>query len=171
MAKQKLGKSKALRIILIIVGFISFGLGTVGIVIPGVLPTTPFYLLTSYCFVKSSERFNNWFMNSKLYHKYLENFATTRAMILRNELCLLLFVSAMLMLTIYFVNNLVVSIILTVLIALKYTYFVWRVKPISKPEYIKMMALRQAEAEKEKALEEQNKNLEIKEENKEVEKC
>ena len=130
-------KSKILRIILIIIGFISLGLGTVGIILP-ILPTTPFFLLTSFCFVKFSKRFNTWFLNSKLYHKYLENFAKTRAMILRNEIILLLCVSAMLMSTIYFVDSLAVSIILTILIAIKYLYFVLRVKPISKEEYLRM---------------------------------
>ena len=135
--ESKIVKSKILRVILIIVGFISFGLGTVGIFLP-ILPTTPLYLLTSFCFVKSSKRFNTWFLNSKLYKKHLENFAKNKAMIIYNELFLLLAVSTMLMCTIYFVNNLTVTIILTILIACKYLYFIFQVKPISKEEYLKM---------------------------------
>lgn len=130
-------KSRILRLLLMIVGFISLGLGVVGIVLP-ILPTAPFLLLTSFCFVKSSAKFHKWFLNSKIYKKYLENFVRNKAMVLRNELILLLAVSLMLLLTIYFTNNLVVTIILTILIFFKYLYFVLFVKPITKNEYIKL---------------------------------
>ena len=130
-------KSRILRVLLMIVGFISLGLGVVGIILP-ILPTAPFLLLTSFCFVKSSTKFHNWFLNSKIYKKYLENFVRNKAMLLRNELILLLAVSLMLLLTIYFTNNLVVTIILTILIFFKYLYFVLFVKPITKNEYLKL---------------------------------
>ena len=63
-------KNKLLRLILMILGFISLSLGVIGVIIP-ILPTVPFLLLTSFCFVKSSEKFNNWFLNTKLYKKHL----------------------------------------------------------------------------------------------------
>ena len=50
-------KNKLLRLILMILGFISLSLGVIGVIIP-ILPTVPFLLLTSFCFVKSSEKFN-----------------------------------------------------------------------------------------------------------------
>lgn len=127
-------KSKILRFILIIIGFISLGLGVVGIVLP-ILPTAPFLLLTSFCFVKSSKRFHNWFLNSKIYKKYLENFAKNKVMTLKGELMLLILVSLMLLTTIILVNNYVVTIILTTLIFCKYTYFVLFVRPVTKEEY------------------------------------
>ena len=130
-------KSKILRFILLIVGFISLGLGVTGIILP-ILPTTPFLLLTSFCFVKSSTKFNNWFLNSKIYKKYLENFAKNKVMTLKNELILLLAVSLFLILTMFFVNNIVVTIILTTLILCKYSYFIIFIKPVNKDTYNKI---------------------------------
>ena len=42
-------------------GFVSLGVGVVGIVVPG-LPTTVFLLITAYCFTRSSERLHRWLM-------------------------------------------------------------------------------------------------------------
>lgn len=127
-------KSKLLRFILMGLGFLSLGLGCVGIILP-ILPTAPFLLLTSFCFVKSSERFNKWFLNSKIYKKYLENFAKNKVMTLKGELILLLFVSLLLLTTLILVNSLIVTIILTCLIFFKYLYFVIFVKPVTKTKY------------------------------------
>ena len=40
-------------------GWISLALGTLGILLP-LLPTTPFVLLAAYCFSKSSHRLHHW---------------------------------------------------------------------------------------------------------------
>lgn len=128
-------KNRFLRFLLLILGFISLGLGITGIILP-ILPTTPFLLLTSFCFVKSSVKFNKWFLNSKIYKKYLENFSKNKVMTLKSELILLSIVSAMLLVTMYMVNNLVVTIILSILILIKYSYFIFFVKPVTKEKYL-----------------------------------
>ncbi len=133
--KSKLSRSKVVRVIFLIVGCVSFALGTVGIVIP-VLPTVPFYLLTAFCFVRGSEKFANWFLNSKLYKNHVGNFAKHRVMTIYGEMLLLMFVSALLMTSMWFINKLAMTIVFSVLIACKYAYFVFRVTPVSKKEYL-----------------------------------
>ena len=67
------------KILLIIVGCIGVGLGAVGAVIP-LLPAFPFLLLAAVCFAKSSERLNNWFINTKLYKNNLETYVKGQGM-------------------------------------------------------------------------------------------
>lgn len=47
------------KILYIVIGCISVGLGAVGAVIP-FLPSVPFLLLAAFCFARSSERLNTW---------------------------------------------------------------------------------------------------------------
>ncbi|HIT43929.1 TPA: DUF454 family protein, partial [Candidatus Avacholeplasma faecigallinarum] len=47
-----------MRIIYCILGFITLGLGIIGVVLP-IIPTVPFLLLTSFFFSKGSKRFND----------------------------------------------------------------------------------------------------------------
>lgn len=66
------------RWLLISVGMISFALGAIGAIIP-ILPTTPFLLLASYCFARSSERFDRWLRSTKLFQFYAEDYVNTGA--------------------------------------------------------------------------------------------
>lgn len=54
------------KILYIMIGCISLGLGIIGVILP-ILPTVPFVLLAAFCFAKSSEKLDGWFKNTKLY--------------------------------------------------------------------------------------------------------
>lgn len=67
-----------IRILLIIAGCLSLTLGMIGIFIP-ILPTTPFLLLASFLFLKSSTRLLNWLINHKYLGSYIQNFQIHKA--------------------------------------------------------------------------------------------
>ena len=77
-----------IRILWIILGFISLGLGTVGIALP-LLPTVPFYLATVFCFAKSSKRLHDWFTGTRLYKENLESFVERKAMSIKTKISIL----------------------------------------------------------------------------------
>lgn len=59
-------KSEVLRLVLIVVGWISVMAGVVGAFLP-LVPTVPFLLLAVACFARSSRRFHDWLVD----HAYL----------------------------------------------------------------------------------------------------
>ncbi|TVL68911.1 YbaN family protein [Brachyspira hyodysenteriae] len=124
-----------MRILFICLGFLFVGIGAVGIVVP-ILPTTPFLLLASFFFAKGSKRFHDWFMSTKIYKKHLESFVKSRAMTLKSKLTILLPVSAMLIVTFIFVNNLHARIVLVILFITKYLYFFTQIRTIKEGEEI-----------------------------------
>lgn len=70
---------KVKKIVYIVIGCIGVGVGAVGAVVP-MLPAFPFLLLAAYCFGRSSEKLNNWFINTKLYKDNLESYVAGKGM-------------------------------------------------------------------------------------------
>jgi uncharacterized membrane protein YbaN (DUF454 family) len=62
-----------MKYLLIILGVISLTLGIIGICLP-VLPTTPFLLLSSFLFARSSNKLYNWLLNHKVLGEYIRGF-------------------------------------------------------------------------------------------------
>ncbi len=131
---EKESKYFIIRILFILLGIFSLVLGTIGIFLP-ILPTTPLYLLASYCFVKGSKKFNDYFISTKLYIKYVSGFVEHKTMSLTGMFGMLSFVSIMLIIAMVMVSEVIpMAIVLNVLLLIKYSYFITRVKVVSKKE-------------------------------------
>lgn len=66
------------KALLLILGTISLILGTIGIFLP-ILPTTPFYLLTAWCYVRSSQKLYNKVMNNKFFGYIVKDYMEKKA--------------------------------------------------------------------------------------------
>ena len=118
-----------MRIVWLLFGFLSMGIGAVGVVLP-VLPTTPFLLLASFCLAKGSERFHKWFTGTKLYKRHLDSFVKNRAMTLKTKFSLLIPASCMLLLAFLAMRNVYGRVFIVFLIVFKYVYFFTKIRTI-----------------------------------------
>lgn len=66
------------KIILVSVGSITLVLGTLGLFIP-LLPTTPFWLVTAWCYIRSSDRLYKRVMANKCFGSYIKDYVEDKA--------------------------------------------------------------------------------------------
>ena len=134
--KDKNSNSKVKRIVFIVIGCICFGLGTVGVILP-ILPTTPFYLVTAYCFARSSKRMEDWFKGTKLYKKHLESFVKKEGMLMSTKIGIISSVTILMGIGFFLMARKdiwVGCIVLGVVWLAHIIYFVFFVKTIKKTE-------------------------------------
>lgn len=121
--------NKVKKGLLVTIGLLSMGLGLIGVILP-VLPTTPFLLLASVCFVKGSDRFDRWFKGTKLYQKHLETFVESKKMTLKQKWTILLFADFMLIFPFILIDSLHMRLFLILLILCKFYYFFVKIETI-----------------------------------------
>jgi uncharacterized membrane protein YbaN (DUF454 family) len=118
----------AYKLVLIILGFISLILSIIGIVIP-ILPTTPFLLLSAFCFFKGSKKLDQWFKNTSLYKKHVDTFIEDKEMDLKSKISTILTLTLLFSIGFFFAKNLiVVRIILAIIWIIHILYFTLYIK-------------------------------------------
>jgi hypothetical protein len=65
------------RFAFVVAGLVCVGLAYLGAILPG-LPTTPWVLLASYCFARSSPRLERWLKRSPIFGKLLRDWEEHR---------------------------------------------------------------------------------------------
>lgn len=85
-----------------IAGTVALLLGILGIFLP-VLPTTPFLLLASACYMRGSDRMHRWLMNQRHLGPYIRNFTAGRGIPLRAKIAALALMWTSLTLSMWFV--------------------------------------------------------------------
>ncbi|MCA1060405.1 YbaN family protein [Rossellomorea aquimaris] len=125
---------KMKSILFMVLGFIALVFGIAGTVLP-VLPGGPFYLLSAYCFAKSSKRMEAWFQNTTIYKKYVVAFLEKKGMTLKEKIRINITADFFILLSVLYVDILAVRIILIGLALYKHYYFIKKIKTIQPEPY------------------------------------
>lgn len=116
-----------MRLVYLTIGFISLGLGIIGIPLP-ILPTTPFLLLAMACFAKSSKRFEKWLYQTKLYQTYVADYRETKSIAKERKKWILLQIYILMGISIYLAPIIWVKLALGAL-TIFITYYLLKVIP------------------------------------------
>ncbi|MFJ7467196.1 YbaN family protein [Peribacillus frigoritolerans] len=122
---------KVKSILFFLLGAISLLIGIAGTVLP-VLPGGPFYLFAAFCFAKSSKSIENWFKSTSLYEKYVEAFLQKKGMTRREKIRINLIADFFIIISLFYVDILLVKILLVVLALYKHYYFIKKIKTIDR---------------------------------------
>jgi uncharacterized protein len=98
---KKSKRHKVVRALLLMVGTISLVLGAIGIVLP-ILPTTPFLLLSSACYLRSSERMHKWLLGNRWFGEYIRNYQAGKGIPLKTKIVAMAFLWAAIVYSAFF---------------------------------------------------------------------
>ena len=122
------------RITFVGLGCVSLALAVIGVVLP-ILPTAPFLALAAFCFAKSSDRLNNWLINTKFYQNNLADFKAGKGMTVKTKVRILATVTLVMaigLIAMLMKGIIVGSIILSVVWLGHIYYFGYKVKTIKE---------------------------------------
>ena len=112
------------RIAFVVLGCVSLVLAVIGVVLP-ILPTVPFLALAAFCFAKSSDRLNNWLINTKFYQNNLADFKTGKGMTVKTKTRILVTVTLIMAvgLIVMLMKGVIVGSIVLVIVWLGHIYY------------------------------------------------
>lgn len=123
-------KIKFVRYTWIVIGLIFFVIGTIGAFLP-ILPSFPFYMITLYCFARSSKRLHDWFVGTKLYKNNIEKIANRKGLLLKQKLKIIFFFTLTMGTGFYFMKNTKIGRIILVIVWFSHIiYFLFGIKTI-----------------------------------------
>ena len=100
------------RTFFLVIGFVSLGLGVLGMFLP-VLPTTPFLLLASAMFLRSSEKWANWLFNHKIFGRPIRNYMENRAVDRRSKIAAMVLLWATILISVWIIDKTWLKLMLT----------------------------------------------------------
>jgi uncharacterized membrane protein YbaN (DUF454 family) len=115
--KPKKNRNPYLRFLMVLGGILSVTLGVIGIALP-ILPTTPFFLLAAFLFVRSSTRLYRWLLTHRIFGSYIRNYIHNRSISKGVKIFTLGLLWATILLSVYLTNHIPWVQILLILIAL-----------------------------------------------------
>ena len=102
---SEITNSDFMRIFFIVLGIVCVILAGLGVLLPG-LPATPFLLLASYAFARSSKRMHDWLINNKVFGPILSDFLDRKGIRLHIKIISLLMMWGMMFISVlYLIDN------------------------------------------------------------------
>ena len=117
---------------LVAAGSLCVGLAVLGVFLP-LLPTTPFLLLASACYVRSSERLHGWLMGNRMLGPYIRNFRERRGIPLRGRVTMVVLLWLPLAYSIYRLDLLWLELLL-LLMGITWSVLILRMKGVRGSE-------------------------------------
>lgn len=117
-----------MRRVYLCLGYLSFALGMLGIVLP-LLPTTPFILLAAWCFARSNPALANRLYAHPRFGALLSNWRDQRAISLRAKIYALIALACSYALSVWFSDSPYLPFILAVVLGSVALYLVTRPSP------------------------------------------
>ena len=124
--------NSAKKALLVAAGSICIVLAVLGVFLP-LLPTTPFLLLASACYVRSSERLHGWLMGNRLLGGYIRNFKERRGIPVRAKVTTVILLWLPLLYSVYRLDILWLELGL-VLMGLVWSILIFRMKTLKDGE-------------------------------------
>ncbi len=124
--------NSAKKALLVAAGSLCIVLAVLGVFLP-LLPTTPFLLLASACYVRSSERLHGWLMGNRLLGGYIRNFKERRGIPLRAKVTTVALLWLPLLYSVYRLDILWLELGL-VLMGLVWSVLIFRMKTLREGE-------------------------------------
>lgn len=90
-----------MRIFFIVLGVLSVLLAGLGILLPG-LPATPFLLLASFSFARSSKKMHDWLINNRFFGPVLSDFIDRKGIRLHIKVFSILMMWGMVFLSVFY---------------------------------------------------------------------
>ncbi|MET0646474.1 MAG: YbaN family protein [Pyrinomonadaceae bacterium] len=122
----------AKKAVLVAAGSVCLALAVLGVFLP-LLPATPFLLLASACYVRSSERLHGWLMGNRVLGGYIRNFQERRGIPLRAKFATVAVLWLSLLYSIYRLDLPWVELMLVVM-GLTSSFFIFRMKTLKGGE-------------------------------------
>ena len=128
---SKINKNKSIRLLLVLLGSISVGMGVIGIFVPG-WPTTIFLIIASYFYIRSSDKLYNWLLNNKILGIYLKNYYSGKGMPVKAKIfsIVMMWVFGLLSIFLWIPSNLIIIKILVFILLIIGSIFILRVKSL-----------------------------------------
>lgn len=108
-------------------GGVTLALGTIGIFVP-FLPTTVFYLLTGFFWLRSSEKLHTKFIQSESYHKYVEEPLVKRKMTTKSMVKMFIVMFIVFLIPCILVDNLVMRVTMGIVYVSHVIFLIWYLK-------------------------------------------